>query len=161
MQHAYVIGLRVDPETELADWFTAWAEDASGQNRVATRDGRVRWSRTVEGARKLAVSAFDRPTDEDVDSICDAAATLYALATREAGQEEVALLCLNLLDDVLRSIDNAPELPGGEVLDQIARLLTEGESLPDVVDLVGGRPVAIEPVIASLGRLFTWSNFEC
>lgn len=160
---AYVIGIRIDPGTEEADWFTVWFEDDGGQNWVVSRDGRAQWSRTVEDARELALTTLDNryAVEATVDSICDVAASLYAIAMGEAGSEGAVLMCLNLLDDVLKTIGHASDLPNSQVLDRLVALLTEGEPLTTAVDRVGGKPAAIEPIVASLGRLFTWSTFRC
>ena len=160
---AYVVGIRIDPGTEVADWFTVWFEDDAGQNWVVSSDGRAQWSRTVEDARQLASTVLENryAVGPTVDSICDVAASLYAIATGETGSEGVVLMCLNLLDDVLNTIGHASDLPNAEVLDRLVTLITEGEPLTTAVDRVGGKPAAIEPIVASLGRLFTWSTFRC
>lgn len=159
----YLIGIRVDPDTEVAEWFTVWFEAESGQNRVAAQDGRARWARTASEASDLAQTVLEGRyrVGSEVESVCDVAGSLYAIASGESGSEGVVLLCLNLLDDVLKTIGRSPAVPNGAVLDRLVVLLTEGESLAAAVDLVGGKPVVIEPILGSLGRIFAWSTFTC
>jgi hypothetical protein len=163
MQTGYLIGIRVDPDTEIAEWFTIWFEDEAGQNRVVAQDGRVRWARTAIQARNFAETVLEGRyrAGSEVESVCDVAGSLHAIASSESGSEGVVLVCLNFLDDLLKTIGHSSDLPDREILDRLVVLLTEGESLGTAVDLVGGRPVVIEPILASLGRLFTWSTFRC
>lgn len=159
----YLIGLRVDPDTAVADWFTIWLEDDVGQNRLAAQDGRVQWARAVDEARGFARTVLEGRymVGPEVESVCDVAGALYAIAWGESGSEGIVLDSLNILDDVLNTVGRPCGLPNGEVLDRLVVLLTEGESLATAVDRVGGRPVVIEPMLASVGRLFTWSTFRC
>lgn len=158
---AYVIGLRVDPETEVADWYTLWHQVESGEKPVLTVDGRVRWSRTVDSARNQAEiqpgSSF--VVDTDLDLVCDVALMLGAVSGGDFGNEPVVLDSLNLLYDLVNSVGPTLELPNARVLDLVVKLLMEGKSFQYAVTSVGGEEAFIEPILASLGRIFAWSTF--
>lgn len=159
----YLVGLRVDPDTETAEWFTVWFEDEAGQDRVLDRSGRALWMREPAAACELGQAVLDGrySIGSEVESVCDVAETLYAIASRVSGSEKTVLDSLNLLYDVLNTVGQSSELPSKRVLDQLVVHLTTGEPLPTAVDRVGGPAAVIEPILSSLGRLFALSTFEC
>ena len=88
MQTGHLIGIRVDPDTEVAEWFTIWFEDQEGRNRVAATDGRVQWARAALQASNFAEGLTGRyEVGSEVESVCDVAGSLYAIASGESGSE--------------------------------------------------------------------------
>lgn len=158
---SYLVGIRLDPDTSDADWYTVWFEDDFGQNRVVMRDGRVLWASDPDAARDLGASVLGQGIAVDARevSVCDVAGALYAIAEDKPGNEGVVLMCLNLLDDIVRGLDYGPPVPNGEILDQLVTQLTRGEALRPAVETAGGKRAVIEPILSSLGRVFTWSTF--
>lgn len=160
---AYLIGLRVSPETEVADWYTVWYDDDSGEARVAMSDGRVQWFCEEEHARRVAHD-FVPPAyavDIDVAAVCDLATVFFASEGNEPGDEMIVLDSLNLLDDMLRSVGCIEDLPNRRTLDLFCSHLTMGDSIPLAAEKAGGNRLIIDTVYAAVGRLFAWSTFNC
>lgn len=159
---AYVIGLRVDPDRVDPEWRTLWFEQ-DGANRIPTKNGRMQWSSNVDAAVALA-----RLIDGDVSfgggklgAVCDVASTLHDIANGTTGNEALVLDSLNLLDDMLITV-NHPLRKGPKLrLDGVSGRLTEGVSLPEVVAAHDGPTEVVEAVLASLGRVLVWSDFTC
>ena len=155
---AYVIGLRADPRTDVAEWYTLWFEDELGRNTVLTRDDRVLWGLSPE---RIAAFGEGRglANREELPTVCDAAAALYAVTSGDDGQEDIVLDTLNLLDDMLVTLGQRAALPDVVVLDRMVKALTEGERLRSVVASAGGAEAVTNPIFGSLGRLFAFSTF--
>lgn len=156
---AYLIGIRVDPGRVKPEWYTLWFEDGDGPNRIVTTNGRMQWASTIDGARALASHLDGQITMEpELDGVCDIATTLFEMANMSPGKEGLILNCLNLLDDMLITVNhplpNDPKLR----LDRVSGRLTEGVPLPEVVLAHGGATAVVEAVLASVGRVFVWSD---
>lgn len=157
-----VIGVRISPDVVEPEWHTLWCDPGDGPNFIVTRGGRMQWSSTVEGARALAVHV-DRPFSGggDLESVCDVATTLHDISRKLAGNEVVVLDCLNLLDDMLITV-NFPLLKEPKLcLDRVSGRLFEGMPLPEVLEAHGGSKAVLEAVLASLGRVLIWSDLTC
>lgn len=158
---AYVIGLRVNPDRAGPEWYSLWFEHPEGGHRLVANEGRLQWSSSIDGA--LALSALlDGQVSVDppeFDGLCDVASTLYEVASLSPGKEAAVLNCLNLLDDMLLTVGHSLPSEPKLRLDRVSGRLTEGTSLPEVVLAHGGTAAVIEAVLASLGRVFVWSDF--
>ena len=77
------------PRPEVADWYTLWFENQAGQDRVVTRDGRIRWARTPAGAQAFSDSHDGGQTTEEpeVEAVCDVAELFWAVSSGEPGFE--------------------------------------------------------------------------
>lgn len=158
---AYVIGIRVDPGRVDPEWYTLWLQDEDGPNRIVTQDGRMKWASTVQGARALFSHLDGEVTIEpELDGVCDIATTLFEVANMSLGKEGLILNCLNLLDDMLITLSHPLPADSKLRLDRVSGRLTEGVPLPEVVSAQGGAPVVLEAVLASVGRVFVWSDFS-
>ena len=160
-----MVGLRLSPDSADPEWYTLWVHDADDeQTRMATDELRLVWAPTANAAlaleRYLPAGSRSLPAPE-VNAVCDIATTLWAIDAQEDGSESGILTSLNLLDDAVISIQRRVGLPGGAVLDRLSSALTQGESLTSTVTLFGGKSAVIEPIIASLGYVFAFSNFMC
>ncbi len=160
---AYIIGLRLSPERENPEWYTLWFENASGQNRVVLKNGRIQWSSSIEGARNLGHEIPDLigVGESTFDAVSDAAGTLYALQRSSEGDESLVLLFLNLLDDTLNTAGQVLQPETKRLLDRLSAMLTEGATLQAAVESLGGSQGVIEAVFACLGRVLVWSDFVC
>jgi hypothetical protein len=159
----YIIGIRIGPDHSDPDWFTVWYENASSQNRVATRNGRIQWVSSLEAVRVLTFDSGDvdytiRPK---LDGVCDVAGALHQITGGHAGDETVVLLFLNLLDDMLLTVRDLLPSESRRLLDRLVVRLTEGASLPEAVEAAGGVPQIVEAIMASLGRVFARSTMTC
>lgn len=159
--NASVIGVRVGTDHAEPDWYTLWCDHGDGPNRIVTRDGRMQWSSTLDGARALSAH-LQGPVSispGELDGVCDIAWALYEISNLSSGNEMVVVLCLNLLDDMLVTVDH-PLLEEPKLrLDRLTGRLIEGVSLPDAVAAQGGASAVVEAVLASVGRVFVWSDF--
>jgi hypothetical protein len=165
---AFTLGLRLDPDSSEADWYTAWYEDDEGRNRVALRNGRVFWAQRAARVRQfgapLVPANFGFADEEgdgvEQDLICDVAGTLYAVAHRSPDHEVVVLHCVNFLYDIIGSVKVGLLDPDTRVLDRLAAELTLGDDLSSAVDRVGGTAATIAPIFSTLGRIFAFSTFD-
>lgn len=160
---AYVIGMRVTPDSAGPDWYTLWCDVGDGPNLIVTKDGRMQWSPTVDGARRMAelIDGEVWTDPAEPNAVCDVAGTLHDIASGTTGNEGIVLDTLNFLDDMLITIrQTLPEEPKLR-LDRVSGRLTEGVSLPDVVAAHEGTTAVLEAVLASLGRVFALSDFSC
>lgn len=158
-----VVGLRVAPDTEDADWYTVWYESEEGPDRVAMIGDRVRWMFSESAARAVALErcGHDDPASVEREPvICDIAGAMQAIKNDREVSERQVLITLNLLDDFILNIAQPPELPRARVLDHLVVLLTEGEPLASAVERVGGQEAVIEPILGSLGRVLNWASFQ-
>ena len=160
---AEIIGFRVDPDTEYAEWYTVWFWDDQDETRMSMREGRVLWFRTEAVARRAADSFTPNgyTLDPDIPTVCDIARVLYAVDTNEVGTEGAVLVSLNLLDDMLICAECIEDLPNREVLDIFCSHLTMGDPIQLATENVGGKKIVIDTIYAALGRLLVWSTFEC
>ena len=157
----YIVGLRLKPDETEPELFTLWFEDERGKNRVARVEGRIQWALTLDEAKHLTDSECDLSgsIDAELDSVCNIAHLLYGLQHPGEVDEMVALLALNLLDDLVLSIDYPLPRKMQKMLDRIAVGLTEDKSLSET--LGDSTPSdAIEAVLASLGRVLCFSDFK-
>jgi hypothetical protein len=162
-ESAYLIAIRIDPDAEVAEWFTTWFELESGENRVGSRGGRVVWMRDPADVRQNAGSLIPGGyvLEPDAPAVADIAGALHSIQSGEAGNEAEVLDSLNLLDDILITTGSIADLPNRRSLDVLVGHLTEGEPIARATKLAGGERLILETIISALGRLFVWSTFDC
>jgi hypothetical protein len=159
----YVVGLRLSPELSDPEFLTLWFEDENGKNRVACVRERIQWVSSVDGIGRLTDSRYDL-TDLvaetlELDSVCDIPNLLYGVTHVDEVDETVVLLALNLLDDLVFCVEYPLPHKMQVILDRIVVRITEGATLRDAVIDVGVDD-AVEAVLASLGRVLSFSDFD-
>lgn len=160
---AEIIGLRIDPDTEYAEWYTVWYWDEQDETRIATREGRLRWYRAESEARRAAdsITPSGYSLDPDIPTVCDIARVLHDIEADEVGNEGSVLVSLNLLDDMLICVECIEDLPNRASLDVFCSHLTMGDPTKVAAENAGGKQMVFNTLYAALGRLFVWSTFEC
>jgi hypothetical protein len=159
----YVIGLRLSPEKSDPEFLTLWFEGENGKNRVACVGERIQWVTSVNRLRLLADSRYDLTNlleqNVDLDSVCNIPNLLYGLTHPGEVDAGVVLLALNLLDDLVFCVEYPLPHELQAILDDIVVRISEGSTLSDAVAGVGPND-AVEAVLASLGRVLTFSDFN-
>jgi hypothetical protein len=160
----HLVGVRLNPDRSTPQAFTWWFEDEQGRNRVASIEARIQWALSPGAAGSLRDSGYQLPAPTsalvtpDVDAICDVAQLLHSLSTPDDDDGPAVLLALNLLDDLIDTIEQPLAAEHRRTLDGIVVHLTEGTALADA--LLGYRNEdVIEAVYASLGRVLAFSDF--
>ena len=156
---AYVVCLRLGALSGFPDLHTLWFENAEGRSVVVSDGARISWVGTEAAARALGSDSTSLTVSEDPQVLYDVVETIEDLLDLREGAEMRVLNCLNFLDDIVLQLGIG--LPGelDAVMVQTVRHLTEGESLTQLFEAVGGVSRVLALMYAYLGCVLTQSTF--
>ena len=157
---AYTVCLRLGVTFGWPDLYTLWFEDASGKTQVLSKQGRIWWVTSPPLLNRFGRSELELNLADDEPVVYDIAQLLDAISTVQANSEESVLSCLNFLDDVVLQLGGPIPESLDRTMVQVVRRLTEGESLSELFEGVGGSPKVLELAYAYLGRIVAKSLID-
>lgn len=156
---AYVVCLRLGRLSGFPDLYTLWFEDIEGRSVVVADGARISWVGSEAAARALDSDSTSLTISEDPAVLYDVVESIEDLLHFREGAEMRVLNCLNFLDDLVLQLGT--DLPSelDVVMIQTVRHLTEGESLTELFNAVGGASRVLALMYAYVGCVLTQSSF--
>ncbi|MDR3762599.1 MAG: hypothetical protein P4M01_00735 [Acidobacteriota bacterium] len=134
----YLIGFRLDPASEGAEFYTLMGEEGESERPIA-RDGRILFFRQpLEGLKALMASnngfADVRPVPKELELLCDIGGALYVANSEAVDEEGVLFETIAVFDDLLRAIRLSVPDHYARVLALVAARLTENPEFAAFLD---------------------------
>lgn len=142
----------------MPDLYSLWFEDSEGRNSVLSQNQRICWVTTPALARRVANDDGELVVADDGPVVYDIYEAVEGLTNPRDGSEMRVLSCLNFLDDLVLQL--AIEVPEGtnSTMVQVITRLTEGETLDDLFNAVGGSSKVLDVLYGYVGRVVTHSS---
>jgi hypothetical protein len=105
-----IIGFRVDPDNVNADIYTVLRIDPEGKDRVLRANGYLLFTPSIDRIPDLikacdSEGAKERIASDSPECMCDVARTLYLIENEDSDYDGTIILCVNVLLDVIDSLD--------------------------------------------------------
>lgn len=155
---AYAVCLRLGAGSGFPELHSLWFEDEQGRNTIVSDGSRLRWERTEPLARVLANGPISLTVSDDPEVTYDLSETIEDLLRLSAGAELRVLNCLNFLDDLAIQLGTDISEEVDSVMVQAVKRLTEGESLSQLCEAVGGPSRVLELLYTYVGCVVSHSS---
>lgn len=130
-----LVGLRLDPRQEGAQFYTLLAVGGDNERPVVAEDRILFFSRPELASKALALDPLLSkvgPAPQHMETFCDVAQTLHLVNGQDADPEGVILECLLIFDDLVRATRlHMPDRYQG-LLTELAARLTERHTLREI-----------------------------
>lgn len=104
----YLIGFRVDPESEGPQFYTLIGSEGEGERPITRGDRILFFRRPAEALTALTASdnGFSdvRPVPSELELLCDVSEALYVANQRDADEDGLLFELIAVFDDLLRAV---------------------------------------------------------